>query len=100
MIFRRVFLTGNGGFFVGLVLSLCENIHWDVGDTESGVCDTPPYRVHLINQYGKAPCHSHALGIGAASFASEVYGASKDIAESPTASPERHNNEQLTMNNG
>ena len=54
MIFRRVFLTGNGGFFVGLVLSLCENIHWDVGDTESGVCDTPPYRVHLINQYGKA----------------------------------------------
>ena len=26
-----------------------------------------------------------ALGIGAASFASVVYGASKDIAESPTA---------------
>jgi len=30
-----------------------------------------------------------ALGIGAASFASVVYGASKDIAESPTAKPER-----------
>ena len=28
---------------------------------------------------------SKALGIGAASFASAVYGASKDIAESPTA---------------
>ena len=27
----------------------------------------------------------YALGIGAASFASAVYGASKDIAESPTA---------------
>ena len=27
----------------------------------------------------------YALGIGAASFASVVYGASKDIAESPTA---------------
>ena len=31
-------------------------------------------------------CSSHyALGIGAASFASAVYGASKDRAESPTA---------------
>ena len=38
-----------------------------------------------------------ALGIGAASFASVVYGASKDRAESPTASPERPN--QLTINN-
>ena len=39
----------------------------------------------------------YALGIGAASFASVVYGASKDRAESPTASPERPN--QLTINN-
>ena len=38
-----------------------------------------------------------ALGIGAASFANVVYGASKDRAESPTASPERPN--QLTIDN-
>ena len=39
----------------------------------------------------------YALGIGAASFASVVYGASKDIAESPTAEPERPN--KLTIYN-
>ena len=38
-----------------------------------------------------------ALGIEAASFASAVYGASKDIAESPTAEPERPN--KLTIYN-
>jgi len=43
----------------------------------------------------------YALGIEAASFASAVYGASKDIAESPTAEPERPKaiyNLQLTVN--
>ena len=42
---------------------------------------------------------ANALGIGAASFAS---GASKDIAESPTASPERPktiHNSQCIMHN-
>ena len=38
-----------------------------------------------------------ALGIGAASFAS---GASKDIAESPTAEPERPKERQQSTDNG
>jgi hypothetical protein len=37
---------------------------------------------------------SNALGIGAASFAS---GASKDIAESPTAKPERPDKYELSV---
>jgi len=39
----------------------------------------------LLNARGSMLVAPNALGIGAASFASVVYGASKDIAESPTA---------------
>ena len=55
-------------------------------------------RTAQIFNGGALFCSSlYALGIEAASFASAVYGASKDIAESPTAEPERPN--KLTIYN-
>ena len=77
------FLTTGGGFFRNSGVL-------DLGIREFGNLRVHEFRFLGIMNYmfivGLESAASFALGIGAASFAS---GANKDIAESPTAEPER-----------
>ncbi len=75
-----------------------KNKEFSVRDTQLSITDI---RAHLCHQWGIFLFHgfvflvaANALGIGAASFWSV---AEKDIAESPTASPERP--KKFTINN-